>query len=195
MVIALPEDEPIRVYVTLVPLLTGKSFSLTLLVKSIIPLLSEVVCRRREFLGTYLSDDSEESYRSVQRFFRNESAKSSSPIDWFEPEGLSTGGWVAAPVTGVIETSFSWSEPFVCFDVVCMFDALSSFSLRAHIQLWSLVWSDGNKGWDGKVVFLFGHFPVRSPSYVFVCVWSRLWLNCHKRNHNWFSSLLVLRLI
>lgn len=82
---------------------------------------------------TYLSDDSEESYLSVQRFFLNESADSSA-IDLFELVALPTRGLLCcfltgegAAVIGIIEISLSWSAPFPCADaavfVSCCFDA------------------------------------------------------------------------
>ena len=98
-------------------------FASSLLVKSICLLFYFIL-----FLSTHLSDDSDESYRSVQRFFRSESAESSSAIDWLELEGFSTI-WLTAAVIGIIEISFSWSAPFVCFDVVCIrWDIFSNFS-------------------------------------------------------------------
>lgn len=78
--IALPEeDEPIRVYVTLSPLpppsITAQRDYFASKINTF-------------FLLTHLSDDSDESYRSVQRFFRSESAESSSAIDWLELDGF-----------------------------------------------------------------------------------------------------------
>lgn len=89
---------------------------------------------------TYLSDDSEESYLSVQRFFLNKSADSSSVIDWFELVAFSTMAffWLLFPlplpvavVIGIIEISLSWSAPLpadptaaaVVVFVACCLDA------------------------------------------------------------------------
>lgn len=105
---------------------------------------------------TYLSDDSDESYRSVQRFFRSESAESSSAIDWLEPEAFSTpGGWQTAAVIGIIEISFSWSAPFVCFDVVCM-----------RCDMFQTISTDTTRGM--KIVFPFRRFYVRACR---LCLW------------------------
>lgn len=88
-------------------------------------------------ISTHLSDDSDESYLSVQRFFLSESAESSSAIDRFElVVAFSIIGlfWCfltgeGAAVMGIIEISLSWSPPFPCADaavfvgVWCCLDA------------------------------------------------------------------------
>jgi hypothetical protein len=114
---------------------------------------------------THLSDDSDESYRSVQRFFRSESAESSSTI---ELKALSCGWVTAAVVIGIIEISFNWSAPFVCFVVVCircdMFDGI----LLVFSANYSHIYSDGL----GRGMSSF------SSSFVRECVCMRLnWLS------------------
>lgn len=76
---------------------------------------------------TYLSDDSEESYRSLQRFFRNNSEASSAIDCWLFPVMIIDGwdvvgavDWVwlilvvltVAVVIGIIEISFSCNAAF-----------------------------------------------------------------------------------
>ena len=76
---------------------------------------------------TYLSDDSEESYRSLQRFFRNNSEASSAIdcrlfpviiIDGWDVVGAVDGDWLfvvvltGAVVIGIIESSFSCNAAF-----------------------------------------------------------------------------------